>query len=62
LTFDYTILETKRAALNGIETSVIHITDEKEAGKNLVNTIAKLGHGRVQRITRPADLKEIVWQ
>ena len=62
LTFDYAILETRRAASSGIETSVIHITDEKEAGKNLVNTIAKLGHGRVQRITRPADLKEIVWQ
>ncbi len=60
LTYDYAILETKRAASSGIETSVIHITDEKEAGKRLVNNIAKLGHGRIHRITRPADLKKVI--
>ena len=62
LTEEYAILETKRAALTGIETSVLHITNENAAGKRLVSSIAKIGRGQVQKISRPTDLKAVIWQ
>ena len=62
LTEEYAILETKKAALSGIETSVLHITNEKAAGKRLVSSIAKMGHGQVQKISRPTDLRAVIWQ
>jgi Mg-chelatase subunit ChlD len=62
LTEEYAIFETKRATLSGVETSVLHITDEKSAGKRLVESIAKMGHGQVQKISRPTDLKAVIRQ
>lgn len=62
VTKEYAILEAKKAALRGIETSVIHVTNEKADGKGLVNSIAKMGHGHVQKIIRPDDLRAFVWQ
>jgi Mg-chelatase subunit ChlD len=60
MTGEYAVIEARNAAIAGIETSVIHITDEKTAGKNLVESIARAGHGNVKRVTRPDDLKTIM--
>ena len=60
MTGEYAVIEARNAAIAGIETSVIHITDEKAAGKNLVESIARAGHGEVKRVTRPDDLKTIM--
>jgi len=60
MTGEYAVIEARNATAAGIETSVIHITDEKAAGKNLVESIAKAGRGEVKRITRPDDLKTIM--
>jgi len=62
LTEESAILETKRAALSGVETSVLHVTDEKSAGRRLVESIAKMGHGQVQMISRPTDLRAVIRQ
>jgi Mg-chelatase subunit ChlD len=59
-TGEYAVIEARNAATAGIETSVIHITDEKAAGKNLVESIARAGHGDVKRVTRSDDLKAIM--
>ncbi|UCD10120.1 MAG: VWA domain-containing protein [Dehalococcoidales bacterium] len=60
MTGEYAVIEARNASAAGIETSVIHITDEKASGKNLVESIAKAGHGEVKRIARPDDLKTIM--
>ncbi len=60
ITGEYAVIEARNAAIAGIETSVIHITDEKGAGKNLVESIAKAGHGEVKRVVRPDDLRSIM--
>ncbi len=60
LTGEYAIFETRRAALAGIETSVLHITDGKTTGRRLVSAIARTGHGNIQKISRPEDLKAVI--
>ncbi len=60
MTGEYAVLEARNAAISGIETSVVHITDEKAIGKNLVESIAKAGHGEVKRVARPDDLRGIM--
>ena len=60
MTGEYAVIEARNAAIAGIETSVIHITDEKAAGKNLVESIARAGHGEIKRVTRPDDLRTIM--
>ncbi len=60
LTYDYAILETRKAVQNGVETSVVHITNKKEAGKRLVNGIARMGHGQIQRVNHPDDLRKVI--
>ena len=60
MTGEYAVMEARNATAAGIETSVIHITDEKASGKNLVESIAKAGHGEVKRIIRSDDLKTIM--
>ncbi|MBN2074829.1 MAG: VWA domain-containing protein [Dehalococcoidales bacterium] len=60
MTGEYAVIEARNAAIAGIETSVIHITDEKAAGKNLVESIARAGHGEVKRVIRSDDLKAIM--
>ncbi len=60
ITGEYAVSEARNASTAGIETSVIHITDEKAAGKNLVESIAKAGHGEVKRVVRPDDLRSIM--
>lgn len=60
MTGEYAVIEARNASAAGIETSVIHITDEKAAGKNLVESIARAGHGEVKQVVRPDDLKTIM--
>ena len=60
MTGEYAVIEARNASTAGIETSVIHITDEKATGKNLVESIAKAGHGEVKRVVRPDDLRAIM--
>ncbi|HEY96535.1 MAG TPA: VWA domain-containing protein, partial [Dehalococcoidia bacterium] len=60
MTGEYAVIEARNASAAGIETSVIHITDEKATGKNLVESIAKAGHGEVKRVVRPDDLRTIM--
>ncbi|UCC16948.1 MAG: VWA domain-containing protein, partial [Dehalococcoidales bacterium] len=60
MTGEYAVIEARNASAAGIETSVIHITDEKAAGKNLVQSIAKAGHGEVKQVVRPDDLRTIM--
>ncbi|MBN2238470.1 MAG: VWA domain-containing protein [Dehalococcoidales bacterium] len=60
MTGEYAVLEARRASSAGIETSVVHITDTKGAGKKLVDGIAKAGHGDVKCVVRPEDLKALM--
>ena len=60
MTGDYAVLEARLASGSGIETSVVHITDDRGAGKQLVDSIARAGHGTVERITRAEDIRTIM--
>jgi Mg-chelatase subunit ChlD len=60
MTGEYAVLESRAAFNNGIETSVVHITDETGAGKRLVENIARSGHGTVRRVVRPDDVRTIM--
>lgn len=57
LTEEYAIVETRRAALKGIKTSVIHIIDDNEAGRDFVKAVARAGNGEVTKVRNPADLR-----
>ncbi len=51
------ILETRKASSNGVRVSVIHVTDGKEVGRELVRNIAKAGKGQVQTISTVEDMR-----
>ncbi len=60
LTEEYAILETGKASSRGVKTSVIHITDGKEASGGLLKNIARVGGGRVREISALEDLQAIM--
>jgi Mg-chelatase subunit ChlD len=52
------IFETRRASSSGVRVSVIHVTEDKEVGREFVRNIAKAGNGQVRTIST-ADLRLI---
>jgi len=56
LTEEYAILETRKASTRGLKTSVLHITQADEAGKDFVKAVADAGNGEVTRVRFIEDL------
>jgi len=54
------ILETRKALLKGVRTSVVHIADGTCRSRGLVQNIAKTGGGQVHRISSLDDFKLIM--
>jgi Mg-chelatase subunit ChlD len=59
-TEENSILETRRASLRGIRTSVVHITDAKNAGYELVQKLAQAGGGNIKRVTSVEDIEKAI--
>ncbi|MFH1639047.1 MAG: VWA domain-containing protein [Chloroflexota bacterium] len=60
LTEESALLETKKAAAKGIRLSVIHIATEFEASGEFIRNVARIGQGKVRRMSSPDDLKAII--
>jgi Mg-chelatase subunit ChlD len=60
LTEESALLEAKKAVGKGIKISVIHIASEGEPSDVFIRNVARLGGGKVRRISSPNDLKAVM--
>lgn len=60
LTEESSLLETRKAAAKGIKLSVIHIATEFEASGEFIRNVARIGRGKVRRMSSPDDLRAII--
>ena len=60
LTEESALLETRRAVARGARVSVIYIAAEAEASSEFIKEIARVGKGKIRRISSADDLKVVM--
>lgn len=60
LTEESALLETRRAAARGIKVSVIHIAAEADNSGTFIKDIARVGKGKIRRVSSSDDLKAVM--
>jgi Mg-chelatase subunit ChlD len=60
LTEESALLETRQAAAKGARLSVIHIADRGEPSGKFIRDIARIGNGKIHRMSGPEDLRVIL--
>ena len=54
------ILETRKASARGVKVSVIHIASKHEGSEQFIKNIARIGKGKVRRVSSSEDLETIM--
>jgi Mg-chelatase subunit ChlD len=60
LTEESALLETRRAVARGVMVSVVYISAESEASSEFIKEIARVGKGKIRRISNSDDLKVVM--
>ena len=60
LTEESALLETRRAVARGARVSVVYIAAEAEASSEFIKEIARVGRGKIRRISSADDLKVVM--
>jgi Mg-chelatase subunit ChlD len=60
LTEESALFETRRAAAKGIKVSVIHIAAEADNSGTFIKNIARVGKGKIRRVSSSGDLKAVM--